>query len=275
LANTPARLRAASGISELRTFYVGALPQIDEKEPNSDFHAPQKIPLNVTVNGVVDNEDVDYFSFEAKKGQRISAEIEAMRLGHTLFDPYIAILDSKRFELAACDDAPLLGQDAAVSIIVPADGTYIVQVRESAYGGNGACMYRLHVGTFPRPLAVVPAGGKLGEEVEVRFLGDPAGEIRQKIKLPSAPQEKFGVFAQDQGGVAPSPIPFRLSEYGNVVEVEPNDTHQQATPFALPAALNGVISKPGDIDYFRSRPRRARPTTCTATPAGLAPPSIP
>jgi hypothetical protein len=245
------RLRTATGISELRTFYVGALPQIDEKEPNNDFKAPQKIPLNVTVSGVIDNEDVDYFSFEAKKGQRVSAEIEGMRLGHTFFDPYVAILNSKRFEVAASDDCPLLGQDAAASVVIPEDGTYIVQVRESSYGGNGACMYRLHVGTFPRPLAVVPAGGKLGEEVEIRFLGDPAGEIRQKVKLPATYQEKFGVFAQDAGGICPSPIPFRLSEYGNVLEVEPNDTHQQATRAELPCALNGVISKAGDIDYFR------------------------
>src|SRR5262249_13718955 len=73
LGEHAARVRTASGISELRTFFVGALPQIDEKEPNSEFANPQKIPLNVTVNGVVDNEDVDYFAFEAKKGQRVTA----------------------------------------------------------------------------------------------------------------------------------------------------------------------------------------------------------
>src|SRR5438105_372330 len=98
------RVRTASGISELRTFWVGALPQIDEKEPNSDFAAPQKIPLNVTVNGVIDNEDVDYFAFQAKKGQRVTAEIEGMRLATTFFDPYVAILDSKSFELTASVD---------------------------------------------------------------------------------------------------------------------------------------------------------------------------
>ena len=250
------RVRTATGISELQTFYVGALPNIQEKEPNNDFAAPQKIPLNVTVNGVVDNEDVDYFSFEAKKGQRVTAEIEGMRLGTTLFDPYVAILDSKRFELASSDDSPLLGQDAVASVVIPADGTYVVQVRESAYGGNGACSYRLHVGTFPRPTAIVPAGGKLGEEVEVRFLGDPAGESKQKFKLPPALQPKFGVFAQDAGGIAPSWNPFRLSEYGNVIEVEPNNTHQQATPAELPVALNGVISKPGDVDCFRFKAKK-------------------
>jgi hypothetical protein len=250
------RVRTASGISELRTFYVGALPQIQEKEPNSEFTAPQRVPLNVTVTGVIDNEDVDYFAFEAKKGQRVTAEIEAMRLGESLFDPYVAILDSKRFELAASDDAPLLGQDAVASVVIPQDGTYVVQVRESAYGGNGACNYRLHVGTFPRPTGVLPAGGKPGEEVDVTFLGDPGGDFRQKIKLPNTLQEKFGVFAQDANGIAPSANPFRLSEYGNVIEVEPNDTHQQATLCALPAALNGVISKPGDIDYFRFKAKK-------------------
>lgn len=252
------RLRTATGVSELRTLYVGALPCMDEKEPNNDFGAPQKIPLNVTIHGVVDSEDVDYFAFQAKKGQRVTAEIEGMRLGTTLFDPYVAILDAKRFELAACDDAPLLGQDATVSVIIPADGTYVVQVRDSAYGGNGSCYYRLHVGTFPRPTAVIPAGGKPGEELEVRFQGDAAGEIRQRVKLPLTSAGKFGLFAQDAGGIAPSPVPFRLSDLVNVIEKEPNDTPQQATPVQLPAALNGVIDKPGDVDCYRFKAKKGQ-----------------
>src|SRR5678816_3308616 len=40
------RVRTLTGISDLRTVYVGALPQVDEKEPNSDFATPQKIALN-------------------------------------------------------------------------------------------------------------------------------------------------------------------------------------------------------------------------------------
>jgi len=75
------------------------------------------VPLNTTVTGVVENEDVDYYAVDCKKGQRLSVEIEAMRLGTTLFDPYIAILDAKRFELATSDDSPLLGQDGTCSIV--------------------------------------------------------------------------------------------------------------------------------------------------------------
>ncbi len=247
-----AHVRTASGISDYRTFYVGGLPAVDEKEPNSTFDTPQTIPLNVTVAGVVTGEDVDYFVVEAKKGDRIAAEVEGMRLGQTLFDPYIAILDAKRFELSAADDTPLVKQDAVAAIVAPADGKYIVQVRDSSYGGDGNCMYRLHVGTFPRPTAVYPAGGKLGEETEVRFIGDPAGEIAQKVKLPGEPVLNFGLFAADAAGnSAPSENPFRLFEHGNVLEKEPNNSVGEATPAQLPQALNGILEKAGDVDFFK------------------------
>ena len=69
------RVRTASGISDLRSFRVGALPRVDEKEPNSEFVAPQVVANNVTVEGIIQNEDVDYFVIEAKKGERITAEV--------------------------------------------------------------------------------------------------------------------------------------------------------------------------------------------------------
>ena len=112
------RLRTATGISDMRTFFVGSLAELAEKEPNSDFATPQKITLNSTVSGIVQNEDVDYYSFEVKKGQRISAEIEAMRLASTIFDPYIAIMNSARFEIASSDDSALLRQDSTCQVAV-------------------------------------------------------------------------------------------------------------------------------------------------------------
>ncbi|GAB4157097.1 MAG: PPC domain-containing protein [Planctomycetaceae bacterium] len=246
-----AQVRTRTGISEYRTFYVGPFAAVAEKEPNSEFENPQPVSMNVTVEGVVQNEDVDYFAVTVKKGQRISVEVEGMRLGTTLFDPYVAILDSKRFELAAGDDTPLVKQDAVASVIAPADGTYIIEVRESAYGGNGACRYRAHIGSFPRPTAVYPAGGQVGTETEVRFLGDPAGVMVKKVKLPSQHEENFGLLPEDKYGVAPSENPFRLFPYGNILEKEPNDSLAQASPASLPMAFNGIIEKPADVDFFK------------------------
>ena len=245
-----AQVRTKTGISDYRTFYIGALPQVDEKEPNNFFDQPQPITLNQTVVGTIGGEDVDYYIVEAKKGQRICAEVEALRLGSAFFDPYVAILDMKRFELSAADDTPLVGQDAVASIVAPEDGKYVIQIRETAYGGGSN--YRLHVGTFPRPLAVYPAGGKLGEEVEPKFLGDPAGEFVQKFKLPTADSKEFtGLFATAGTEIAPSPNPFRLFEHGNSLEVEPNNTVALATPATLPNAFNGILQEPGDIDFFK------------------------
>ncbi len=245
------RVRTATGISELRTFYVGPFKEIAEAEPNSDFAAPQKIELDTTTNGVVENEDVDYFAVEAKQGERISAEVEGIRLGNTFFDPYLAIMDAGRFELASSDDAALVWQDGVASIVAPKDGTYIIQLRESAYGGNGSCGYRLHVGRFPRTLATVPGGGRPGETVQVRWLGDVTGEWTESVTLPTEPLRVFGLHAHDDRGISPSANVFRLANLENVIEAEPNNSTDQANAFEAPRALNGVIQSPGDVDCFK------------------------
>ncbi|MCL4191629.1 MAG: hypothetical protein KJZ87_07770 [Thermoguttaceae bacterium] len=245
------RLRTASGISNLITFSVGALPEINEAEPNTDFAQPQQITPGVTINGVVENEDVDYFVLEAKKGRRLTAEVEGLRLGEFFFDPYVAIYDKDRFMLAGSDDTPLVRQDAVAAAIAPEDGPYIIQVRESAFGGNGQCRYRLHVGSFPRPQAVYPAGGKFGETIEVRWLGDPAGEWTEKVTLPAEPQPMFGLVALDPQGAAPSANVFRLGNLNNVMEAEPNNAPAEATAAPVPAAMNGVVGEPGDVDHFK------------------------
>ncbi len=244
------RLRTASGITALRTFSVGSLKEINEIEPNNDFAKPQPISLGCTVNGVADNEDIDYFAIDVKKGERITAEIEGIRLGLTLFDPYVAILDSRRFELASSDDSALIWQDGFVSIIAPEDGTYILAARESAYRGNANCLYRLHVGRFPRPTAILPAGGMVGETVTVRWIGDVLGERTTSLTLPKVMDRNFGLLAEDAHGTAPYPNVFRLGQFGNTFESEPNNSQANATAFDPPIALNGVIDAPGDIDHY-------------------------
>jgi hypothetical protein len=249
------RVRTATGITPLRTFYVGALPDVAEKEPNNEFDKAQKLDVNVTVNALVNTEDTDYYTVELKKDQRLTVEIEGIRLAsssQTIFDPYVAILDAKRAELAASDDTTLFIQDPVVSLTAPADGTYVIQVRESAYGGDGNCHYRMHVGTFPRPRVVFPPGGQADTEQPVKFLGDVSGDFEQTIKLPAEMKQFFPLFAEREGALAPSPNRFRVSPFANALEAEPNNEIKTATPVAsLPIAMNGVIASKGDVDFFK------------------------
>jgi len=245
------RVRTATGLSNLMTFHVGALPEMQEEEPNNLFDEPQTIPLDVVVNGVIKREDVDYFAVDAKAGERVSLEIEGLRLGRTFFDPAITVLDERRFEVARRDDATLLRQDAYCSFLATHSGKYIVEVRETAYRGDDASSYRLHVGRFPRPSAVFPPGGAPGEELKVRWIGDPTGDREETIALPDAADAAHEVFATDGQGVAPSGVPMRVLDLPNVLEVEPNNGRGKATQFTAPAACAGVINEPGDRDFFR------------------------
>ncbi len=253
------RLAGPGGVSELRSFWIGQFPTVNEAEPNPPDKA-QRVELNQTVHGVAGNEDDDAFVVTLKKGQRLSAEVEAMRLGRTLFDASLAILDAKGFELATCDDAPLLRTDAFVSILAPDDGDYRVVVREAAYEGSDQCQYRLHIGTFPRPKAVFPTGGKPGETIEFTFIGDPSGPIKQSITLPAETRADFALFPAHDGLSAPSPHWITVSPLESARDSEVSNTQKGAVLLpALPCAAQGVIEegKPGDWFKFSAKKDRA------------------
>ena len=245
------RVRTTSGISHLRQITVGPYPTVNEAEPNSDFASPQVIGLNQTIEGVVTNEDVDHYRVTMKKGQTLTVELEGQRLGYTPFDPFVSIMNTQRFDLATCDDTPLLGKDPYASIIVPQDGDYIIQVREASYVGNDSSVYRLHVGEFRRPAVVFPAGGKVGSTFKARFLSITGDAFEEDVTLPA--QSAWPFILQPKQQPAPSGIPFRLVDFDNVMEVEPNDEPAKATPTSLPlsVAFNGIIEKPGDMDIFK------------------------
>jgi len=247
------RLRAATGISELRTFMVGTFPIIEETEPNDDPSKAQKIPLNSTVAGVIKSEDVDCFAVELKQGQRFSAEIEGIRLGRANFDPRLTVFDEHHAIVGDADDTWLSMQDPFLSFLVPSNGTYIVQVREVTYGGNDNCQYLLHMGAFPRPGSVYPLGGKAGETIAFAFFSGATGWFTNQIKLPAVPQNKFGIYAELEGLTAPSPNWIRVSGFANVLATAGNHDRQHATMTDLqpPLALNGVLSEKGQEDWFR------------------------
>jgi hypothetical protein len=247
------RLRTKKGISKLFTFWVGPFPNADEKEPNSSFEDAQFVTQNLTINGVSENEDVDYFEINATKGQRISVEVEAIRLSGPLFDPYVAILDENRFELATSDDSELLLQDSTTSVIAPKSGRYFIEMRESSYRGNKSYRYRLHIGSFPRPLVAFPAGGEAGKTTEFTFLGDPSGPIKKSIFVPNDGRNILPYHHSENSLKSPSPNNIRISKFPSIMEEEPNNYLKQAnhTDLSIPLSFDGIIEKDGDIDCFR------------------------
>jgi hypothetical protein len=255
------RLRTATGLTEYHRFFVGPFPTVDEDESqafrNDKRESAKSVPANTTVFGRINEPtDVDVFKIEVKRGERVSAEIEAARLGveRGVPDLHVAIYDADGTKLAAADDSPLFVQDPVVSVLAKKDGPHFVEVRHSMYNGANE-QYRLHVGTFARPTALYPAGGQAGTEVKVEVLGDPRGQWSQAVKLPAA-AGNFDFAVVSDGVSAPTPNRLRLSPFPNVLEAEPNDTPSSSAVASLPAAFNGIIGKPGDVDTFVFRAKK-------------------
>ena len=161
-----------------------------------------------------------------KRGQRVSAEIEAARLGvdRGIPDLHLAIYDADGKKLAAADDSALFVQDPVLSVLADRDGAYFVEVRHSMYNGAND-VYRLHVGTFTRPTAIYPAGGQAGERTEGPHPRRPAGRRgTRRVRLPATPGDFPFVAVDPTACSAPSPNRLRVSPFPNVLEAEPNDT---------------------------------------------------
>jgi len=275
----PIQLVTKSGVSNLRLVGVGALPIVQEIEPNNDFDAAQKVELNRTIEGVVGFEDVDYYAIDLVEGQTIHAEAEGLRLSYNLgaqiFDPYVAILDEGRFEVSSSDDSSLLQQDALVAFKAPKAGTYKVMIRDSSFSGFDQAYYRLHVGTFPRPVAVVPAGDKPGTLltstlVHLSGVGNETYTTQAQVQLPSEPAVRFPVVTKTDGGISPSPNWIRVNELPVTIETEPNDDIA-APNVALSlnadqpgAAYCGVIGTAKDIDCFSIECKKGQKILVTA-----------
>lgn len=253
------RVVTNSGISDMRLFFVTPFPlQSEAEEDKENPVKPQTVPVNVSLYGATKGQDQDHFEVEMQKGQRLAVEVVGIRFStQQAYDPHLSILKPDGSVLAELDDCSFTLQDPAMSVIIPEDGKYRVVIRESTNngeaGGESACRYLLHIGNYPRPLMAYPLGGPAGAELTVQMLGDAAGAFEQKFTLPGVPDKIHPAVAEKEGLLAPQANALWVSAFPNVLEVEPNNQWDKATPTALPlpVAFNGIISEKEDNDWFK------------------------
>jgi len=179
------------GASIPRFFIVSTEPELPEIEPNDDFKSPQMIAnLPATISGRLDKAgDVDSFGVTLKKGETLSARVEAYVLAST-FDGMLRIVDTDGVELAFNHDGRTLDPDLTWE--APRDGTFVVQLMGFAYpanadvhltGGEG-CVYRLHLSTGPHPrIHFPPHEASQGAEIAEQKPNDTAANA-QAIPIP-------------------------------------------------------------------------------------------
>lgn len=275
IKSLPFRLRGDDGFSELRTLRVNRFPVVGEAERKSVDAVIELPTKNLTVSGVLQSGDYDRYSIQLEKGQRFTAEAEAMRLGGDLLDTVLTVLDPQGRLLFVNDDGSVLHQDPTLSFTAPTSGKYLVEIRESNYGGSNNSRYLLHLGTFPPARIAFPAGGQIGSgDQAVTFVSENKQDkpLEQVVSLPKDAAD-FQLFAVDDLGISASPIPFRLNECRNIIESEPNQSVVEAikqfpnlagknavsAEKFMPVAFNGIIRSEYDIDFFAIEVNQGQP----------------
>jgi Bacterial pre-peptidase C-terminal domain len=125
-------------------FVVSSLPQVLEREPNDTPEQANRVTIPCGINGRIQTKrDLDHYVFAAKKGKAIRFEVKARRFGTALcssLDSVLDVMNSKGSILASNDDT--FGKDAALVFTPPADGDYVLRIRDlNSKGGETAVYY--------------------------------------------------------------------------------------------------------------------------------------
>jgi hypothetical protein len=240
------RLWTAQGAASGLVFIVGDLPEIIETDTGSIL---QPLTLPITVNGrIFPREDVDEWSFRLKKGETVTAEALAAKLGSPL-EVRLEARDGHGQRLAENAPHPAPA-DARLHFTAETDGTYRIRVFDARFQGGPAYVYRLTLTTGPHVERVYPLGGRRGETVSFDLLGQNLPKQPVAIALPKDGGAEYSHRLSVNGQLA-QPFGIELDDLPEYREAEPNDMIDQTKkPIALSAILNGRIDKPGDVDYW-------------------------
>ena len=238
------RLWTAQGATPARRFVVGDLPEVVEEEvPGAAVPVAVKLP--VTVNGrIFPQEDVDEWSFHARKGQAVTCVVEAGRLGSPL-DARLEVLGPDGRPLAENDDT--FGTDPFVRFRAPVDGVYRVRIHDINFKGGQAYVYRLTLTSDVYVDRVYPLGGRRGARVALSLTGQglPPGPV--SVELPANGPRPY-THRIEAAGKRSNPFLLDLDDLPEVLKDEKGAVGGQRV--ALPVVANGRILRPGEADRW-------------------------
>src|SRR5262249_44744109 len=87
------RVITTNGVSNVLLLMVDDLPSMNETSTNHTMASAQELTLPAAVDGAGDALLSDFFKFTARKGQTISVEAVAQRIGSAM-DPIVRLLDA-------------------------------------------------------------------------------------------------------------------------------------------------------------------------------------
>lgn len=232
------RLWTSQGATASMKFVVGDLPEIVESEIDGD-PIPVNVALPLTINGrIFPRENIDIYSFRARKGETVRCEVQAARLGSPL-DARLEVRDPQGRRIAENDDH--FGADPLIVFTPPADGEYQVRIHDTQNLGGQAHVYRLTLTSEPYVEHIFPLGGRRGSTVQFEAAGQ-AIPAQLNAPLPAdAPADYAHAFTV--GAKRTNPVLLDVDDLPEILDR--SKTHP------LPAVFNGRIARAGDVDTWK------------------------
>lgn len=143
-----ARVMTRLGVSSARIFAVGTLNEVVPVKPNRTLTAAQELPLNCVCNGTLAERSIDYYTFRAKKSQRLVIDCATRGIDSKL-NATVIVAD------AAGRDLLVERRGGVLDFAVPNDGSYVIKVHELTYKGGPAFYYRLGLWEQPAGTPIV------------------------------------------------------------------------------------------------------------------------
>jgi WD40 repeat protein/mono/diheme cytochrome c family protein len=251
-------LENAAGESAKLKLYVDDVAQDVDGQSDLARSAEKIVKTPVSIWGTLAEQgEIDRFAFDATAGQTMILELMSRSIGGKA-NAVLSLFDGENKLLASNND--FNGQsDPFIACTLPADGRYRVTVNDLAMSGGKDFDYRLTIGQLPYVVACYPLSVPSGRESQVELIGY------------NLPQNRVAVTAGASGEVA---LPMDADKYrgrtdlkvlvanlAEVLEAEPNDEPDRATPISAPGSANGRIEvrgdgKPADVDHFRFSARQ-------------------
>ena len=255
------RVLTPDGISNPIQVNVSHLPEVREAGSNNALDDAQEIKFPIALSGSISAAlQVDYFKFNAAKGEDLVFEVDAARRGSSL-DSSIAILDANGKELARSEDVN--GLDSLLFFTPKNDGEYVLALRDFRHQGGGNYNYRLYAGLLPYVESIFPFGGQRGQSVEVGLTGrNLEGTSKMTLNISSsAPRGRQEIRANTPRGLS-NLVPFDVQDLTNFLESEPNNETNKANTVMVPVAINGRISGKKDVDRFKFKSDKDQKLVC-------------
>jgi hypothetical protein len=189
------RLVATNGISSLQFIMLDSLPSMLAQGTNHSPTIAQLLKPPVAIEGICHETAAEFFKIDARKGQRLSFDVAAQRLGSSM-DPLMRLFDSAGRELVFCEDTPGAGVDGRFTCKFPASGPYTLELRDTRYEAGARYRYRLRVGDFaldplPLPFYTTPAFAQPASPLPQINETEPNDSTPQKVTIPAAIRGRF------------------------------------------------------------------------------------